>query len=84
MVYSKALVLLKDEVSYNFDTLEVIGSKKEIVYVTLTVEVRRDENTQMRTLKVGLIEEDNGWRIDTPTYMSYVENNDYEDLQDKK
>lgn len=84
MVYSKALVLLNDEVIYNYDTLQVIGSKKEIVYVTLTVDVRRDEKIQTRTLKVGLIEEENGWRIDTPTYMSYVENNDYEDLQDKK
>ena len=84
MVYSKALVLLKDEVRYNFDTMEVIGSKKEMVYVTLTVDVVRDENTQTRALKVGLIEEEDGWRIDTPTYMSYVENSDYEDLQDKK
>ncbi len=84
MVYSNALVLLRDEVSYNFDTLEVTGSKKDIVYVTLSVDVRRDDNTQTRNLKVGLIEEENGWRIDTPTYMSYIENNDYEDLQDKK
>ena len=84
MVYSKALVLLKDEVRYNFDTMEVIGSKKEMVYVTLTVDVVRGENTQTRALKVGLIEEEDGWRIDTPTYMSYVENSDYEDLQDKK
>lgn len=84
MVYSKALVLLKDEVRYNFDTMEVIGSKKETVYVTLTVDVVRGENTQTRALKVGLIEEEDGWRIDTPTYMSYVENSDYEDLQDKK
>ena len=84
MVYSKALVLLKDEVRYNFDTMEVIGSKKETVFVTLTVDVVRGENTQTRALKVGLIEEEDGWRIDTPTYMSYVENSDYEDLQDKK
>ncbi len=84
MVYSKAIVLLNDEVSYNFDTLEVVGSKKETVYVTLKVDVKRDEKIQTRELKVGLIEEENGWRIDTPTYISYVENDDYEDLQDKK
>ena len=84
MVYSNALVLLKDEVYYNFDTLQVVGSKKDTVYVTLSVDIKRDENTQTRSLKVGLIEEENGWRIDTPTYMSYVENSDYEDLQDKK
>ena len=84
MVYSNALVLLKDEVNYNFDTLQVIGSKKDTVYVTLSVDVKRDDKTQTRNLKVGLIEEENGWRIDTPTYMSYVENSDYEDLQDKK
>lgn len=84
MVYSKALVLLKDEVSYDFDTLQVVGSKKQTVYVTLSVNVKRGENTQRRELKVGLVEEEGGWRIDTPTYMSYVENDDYQDLQDKK
>lgn len=84
MVYSNALVLLKDEVSYDFDTLKVIGSKKQTVYVTLSVNVKRGENTQSRELKVGLVEEEGGWRIDTPTYMSYVENDDYQDLQDKK
>lgn len=84
MVYSNALVLLNDEVSYDFDTLKVIGSKKQTVYVTLSVNVKRGENTQSRELKVGLVEEEGGWRIDTPTYMSYVENDDYQDLQDKK
>jgi len=84
MVYSNALVLLKDEVSYDFDTLKVIGSKKQTVYVTLSVNVKRGENTQTRELKVGLVEEEGGWRIDTPTYMSYIENDDYQDLQDKK
>lgn len=84
MVYTNALVLLKDEVSYKFDTLTVVGSKKETVYVTLSVNVKREEKTQIRELRVGLVEEDSGWRIDTPTYMSYIENEDYEDLQDKK
>ena len=84
MVYSKSIVLLKDEVSYNFDTLKVIGSKKQTVYVTLSVNVKRGEQTQTRDLRVGLVEEEAGWRIDTPTYMSYVENDDYQDLQDKK
>lgn len=84
MVYSNALVLLKDEVTYNFDTLAVRGSEKETIYVTISVNVTREEKTQIRELKVGLVEEDDGWRIDTPTYMSYIENEDYEDLQDKK
>ncbi len=73
MVYSKATVLLKDETEYLFDTLKVVGSKKETVYVTISINVTRDGDTQTHEKKIGLIEEEDGWRIDTPTYMSYIE-----------
>ena len=74
MVYSRAIVLLSDEVEYLYDTMKVVGSVKETVYVTLSVKVTRGEKSQIREIKVGLIEEENiGWRIDTPTYITYYE-----------
>jgi hypothetical protein len=77
MVYSLANILLTDDVEYLFDTLKVKGSVKETVYVELSVKITRDEKSQVRVLSVGLVEEEDGWRIDTPTYMSYRE--DYEE-----
>lgn len=71
MVNSKSTVFLSDKVTYLFDTLEVSHSEGELVFVSLDVRVERDGKTQERTINVGLIEEDDGWRIDTPTYVSY-------------
>ena len=74
MVYSRAIVLLGDEVEYLYDTMKVTGSKKEKVYVSLSVKVTRGDKSQIREISVGLIEEkDIGWRIDTPTYITYYE-----------
>lgn len=75
MVYSNANVFIKDEIEYLFDTLKVIGSEKEVVYVEITVKVTRDGDAQMHTKKIALLEEENGWRIDSPTYMNYIVNN---------
>lgn len=82
MVYSLADVLLVDQVEYMYDSLKVSHSEGDVVYVTLTVNVTRDGKTQKCEMKVGLVEEDEGWRISTPTYMTYNEKlNDYEKLQ---
>lgn len=85
MVYSLAKVLLTDEIEYHYDTLQVIGSKKETVYVQIEVSVTREDKTQRKVLKIGLVEENLGWRLDTPTYSSYNETeNDYNNLQNGK
>lgn len=85
MVYSLAKVLLTDEVEYLFDTLEVTGSEKDTVFVTLDVLVTRDGKSQTKELKIGLIEENDGWRLDTPTYVSYNDKeDDYNNLQNDK
>ena len=73
MVYSKAINLLTDEVEYLYDTISCEGSKGETVYVKISVTVTRGDNSQEREITIGLIEEDVGWRIDTPTYISYDE-----------
>ena len=85
MVYSLAKVLLTDEIEYHYDTIEVVGSKKKTVYVTIEISVTREDKTQTKVLKIGLLEEKNGWRLDTPTYSSYNEKeDDYNDLQKDK
>ncbi len=85
MVYKDADVFLIDEVEYLYETLKVKGSKKDTVYVELTVRVTRGEKVQERTIEVGLVEEENGWRISTPTYMVYNEKiEEYENLTKDK
>ena len=71
MVYTKARVLLTDEVVYHYDTLEVESVKGQVVYVTLMVTVTRGEESQTRPISVGLIEEESGWRLNDATYISY-------------
>ena len=73
MVYSKAKVLLSDEVEYLYDTITVDGAKGEIVYVTISVIVTRDQKSQTRSITVGLIEEEDGWRLNDATYISFDE-----------
>ena len=71
MVYSKATAFLIDKVTYLYDTIEVTGSDEKTVFVNISVTVERDGKTQERVIEVGLVEEADGWRIDTPTYVSY-------------
>ncbi len=76
MVYSEARVLLVDDVIYDYNSITVEGSKGQIVYVTLNAQVTRGDKSQIRKVKVGLIEEENGWRLNDATYVSYNENLD--------
>lgn len=71
MVYSKANVFLTDKVTYLYDTIEATRSSGDTVFVKITVKVERGELSQQRDIEIGLVEEDDGWRIDTPTYVSY-------------
>ena len=71
MVYSKYKPLLVDEVEYLFDGLSVTGSKGEIVTVKIPIKVTRGEDSQTREIEIDLVEEEGGWRIDSPTYASY-------------
>lgn len=64
--------LLIGEAVYDLDSIEVIGSEDETVYVTVNATVTYEDYTpQTRTIRVSLVEEDAGWRLDSPTYISY-------------
>ena len=86
MVYSKFTALLKGEIEYDYTTLRVEGSKKEKVNLLIEATVKNTEGlSQKTTVKVTLVEEENGWRIDNPTYANYNAMKDkYDDLKDKE
>ena len=71
MVNSKSSAFLTDKVTYLFETLRATHSEGETVFVKITVEIERGDLTQQRDIEIGLVEENSGWRIDTPTYASY-------------
>lgn len=73
MVYKKYKPLLTDTVEYDYQNISVIGSKGEIVTVNVPIKVTRGELSQERIIKVDLVEEKDGWRVDSPTYASYRE-----------
>ena len=82
MVHKEYDPLMKSEVTYNFDTLNIIGSKLEYVNATIEVTVTLDGKTQTQTLNISLIEEEAGWRLASTTFANYNKYQDiYNDLQ---
>lgn len=73
MVYTKYKPLLLDSVEYICSGIEVLGSSGEVVTVKIPIKVTRDGTSQEREIEVDLIEEEGGWRIDSPTYAVYLE-----------
>lgn len=86
MVYSRYERLLHDDVEYLYDTLVATHSKKDTVYVKVKVRVIRDEeHVQEREKVLALVEEKNGWRLDSASYLNYNDRQDeYQDLTEKK
>lgn len=72
MVNSRYEPLLTDELEYLYDTIQVISSDKEHIYITIDVNVTRGEKTQRKTLDISLVVEDGKYQIDTPTYTTYT------------
>lgn len=75
MVYSKWEPFLYDDVEYDYESIKVIRSEGEkvIVEISCTVTDSESKNTKEQTVSVKLIEESGGWRLDSPTYTSYIE-----------
>ena len=86
MVYTKHEAILKDKISYDYDSVRVERSKKENVYVKVDATVTNSQgDNQNVTITVVLIEEANGWRICNPTYANYNALNDrYNELENQK
>ena len=72
MVNSTWKPILIDEVDYDLESIKVLGSEGEIVKITVDATVKRSGyDPQKRTIEIDLIEEDDGWRLNTPTYLNY-------------
>lgn len=72
-VYSEANYWLVDEVEYH-TSVEALRSEGEIVYVMVLAKVTNPEGKVMNVnLEIGLVEEEDGWRLNTPTYAKYYE-----------
>lgn len=84
MVYSKFNPFLTDEVVYDYESVIATHSERDVVYVTINaVATNEDGESQTNVLKIGLIEEEDGWRLSTPTYTSYIDREEYEKLENK-
>ena len=85
MVNTNFTPMLKGPIEYDYDSMRVEGSKKEKVNLLVDATVSNSEGeTQTVTVKVSLVEEENGWRIDAPTYANYNSlAQQYEELQNQ-
>ena len=86
MVYSKFENMLEDSVEYLYDTLQVTHSKRDLVYVKITLKITNSKGeVKYRDKSIALYEEEYGWRLDSSTYMTKIDiSEEYEDLLDKK
>ncbi len=72
-VYIEADYWLIDTVEY-YPSVEALRSEGEVVYVLVLATVTNPEGKVMNVnLEIGLVEEDDGWRLNTPTYARYYE-----------
>ena len=68
-VYSKWEPFLFDSVTYDYTSVKDSGAKGERVYVEISCSVKDSESelVEKRSIRVALIEEKSGWRLDSPT-----------------
>ena len=72
MVNTTWKAILTDEVEYDLESIKVLGSEGDKVIITVDATVKRTGyDPQIRTIEVDLIEEDDGWRLDSPTSLKY-------------
>ena len=72
-VYIEAKCWFDDTVEYHPE-VEALYSEGDVVYVQILAIVTNPEGKVMnKNLTIGLIEEEDGWRLNTPTYAKYYE-----------
>ncbi len=86
MVYKDYNYLFRDSVEYKLDTIKVEGVKKQTLFLSVMATVTNDKGeSQERKIEFELIEESEGWRINTPTYANYNSHIDeYDNLKDQE
>ena len=82
MVNKNAVIYLTDTVIYDYSSIHVSRVEGEEVFVKISATViTEDGKTQTKEIEISLLEEENGWRINSPTYVRYFDRQEYEDLQ---
>lgn len=72
MVNSKHKPIFDDRMTYDLETVKVVGSTKDIVNMTVEVVVVSDYGVEKRmTIDFGLYEEKYGWRISSTCFANY-------------
>ena len=86
MVYTNFTPLFKGTITYDYDSVRADGSKKENVYVSVDATVtNQDGLSQRTTVTFTMVEEENGWRINSTTYANYNSLKDkYDELKDQE
>ena len=69
-VYSKWEPFLFDSVAYDYSTITDAGVSGNTVFVNINCTVTDSESgeSEKKTLKIALVEQKDGWRLDSPTY----------------
>ena len=76
MVNTNCQKLLSGTVEYDYESIKVTGSEGETVFVTINATVTEEGlEPQTREIRISLVEEESGWRIDSPTYLTYDKTN---------
>lgn len=85
MVHKEYEYVFTDSISYDYSTVRVKDVEGNTLMISVMATVSDSEgNSQTTELVFELIEESNGWRINTNTFRNYNEYLDkYEDLKDK-
>ena len=64
--------LFKSTIVYNYDSIKVLGSKKEKVNLTVNATVTNTEGKSRSVeIAINLVEEEDGWKIDNPVWSNY-------------
>ena len=75
MVYTEAQPAYENEIEYLYDTLKVIGSKGQLIYVEIDMLLTNADRKEQRiTAELALLEESDGFRLDTYSFAKFNEN----------
>lgn len=73
LIHSKWERLLFDSVEYHYETLKVSDVEGNTVKISIDCTVTDSETKKSvkKTITVSLVEEESGWRLNSPTYLNY-------------
>lgn len=74
MVSTNADVLLRDDVTYDYSTLEIVSQRNGIVALSMDATVTNAQGkTQTREISLEAEREGSKWKLNSPTYLVYDE-----------